>query len=82
MFRRVKDNSTQKVYTNSEIGKMVEFLLIQSGNGSTEVTRMLNSLKKDREEFYSELVEIADSDGNISIDEIRDLVLHYEFIRT
>jgi len=80
IYRRVTDGSLTPSYSDEEILKQIDFQLNQHGKGYQQSEKMLQCLKFERSEFFNKLEEIADGDGNIDMNELRDFVDYYRVL--
>ena len=66
-------------YTYQQARNQIDFQLKQKGGGYGESEKMMLALLHDRTELFKQLEEIAEGDGNLSMNEIRDMAKYYSF---
>lgn len=66
-------------YTYQQARKQIDFQLNKKGDGYGESEKIMLALLHDRTELFKQLEEIAEGDGNLSLNEIRDFVKYYSF---
>ena len=67
-------------YTDTNIINQIDFMLRQSGKGYGYAEYMIQALRGDRKRLYLKLLDIAEGDGFVDINEITDFIENYKFV--